>query len=82
MAVTTWDAAGGVWDGGVPEGAVAFTSRFNFGDKVTADGGDITMTVVEFSFSTVGAQVRCVWFASGAHHDTWFYEWRLAPLPV
>lgn len=55
----------------------AFGSKYAFGDKVTADGGDVVMTVVVFMFTTLGVQIQCAWFANGLHHESWFYEWRL-----
>ena len=58
--------------------AVIYT-KFDFGDKVKMDGGDITGVVTTFSVAgatdLVSAEVT--WFHNGDVKTGWFREWRL-----
>lgn len=51
--------------------------KFELGQKVIADGGDIKMTVTGICLYTRGYSYECAWFNNGSYILAWFDEWRL-----
>lgn len=64
--------------------AIAHIHRFEFGEKVLADGDDSNPMVVTGALYRPNAAVEfeCAYWCNGDHKSVWVPGWRLSPLPT
>lgn len=55
-----------------------FASRFQVGDKVRIDEGDMVAVVCAHLFRGGAVTLECSWFANGVYYLAWIEEWRLS----
>jgi hypothetical protein len=59
-----------------PEGRT-FITDFNFGDRVSIDGGAVVGRIIGFIFYPHEYQVQVAWWNNGALVEAWIGVWRL-----
>lgn len=57
-----------------------YNSRFQFGDRVNIDGGDVVGTIVGVLFYAHGSQALVSWWSAGDLKEQWINDFRLTEM--